>query len=682
MKTIKHLLLPCFLAVLTCCSDDVFAPQTEVTSAESNAVDYISMTVPGIEIADATTRSRFIDDGTELKFVWQENDAIGVVPMSGTPLYFPIQSENAQKNTAVFNGGDWALKTSSKYAAFFPINTKNQKTDIKHIVIDYTGQTQTNFMDYDFLATGAIQPKDGAVKFTMQRLSAILKIRVNVGANKHVRYFSLKAKYPVFEIKGNLDLSGTNPVYTAEVLSKSINTDLGTDFKSSGEDLMLYLMIPPTNLSGESLTIITNSDLGNAQEVTFTGMNFEAGKAYFIDAGVTYSSYIKNAQLISAAGLSDIAGSNGVNVLTNQERIMQVTKLNLSNTTDSKISDEIGFFRNLEELSCDKSTITSLDVSNNPALKKLNCNNTSLFSLDVSSNKALQELSCENDQLTSLDVSNNTLLEILSCGYNQLSSLDVSNNRALTELNCYWNQLYTLDVSNNPLKILTCSVNKLTSLDVSNNTLLTQLSCNGNQLTSLDVSNNSELKKLNCYGNKLISLNVSNNPNLQNLECNSNKLTSLDISSCTALKELAAGDNKFESLIIVGHSSLTWLSLGSNKDLTFLNCANNALKTLNVNNCNALTYLDCSMNYLTEITNFNTCTGLQQLYCFQNLMGTLNITSHTSLTKNNVYCGGQFTDENKTQYKLLTLTARAADTTSLRFTTTDTGNLNVSVVNQ
>ena len=97
MKTFKHLLLLCALVALAACSEDTLAPQSEVIPiAEGGSIDLISMVVPDIEIDDATTRSKLIDDGTELKFIWQENDAIGVVPMTGTPLYFPIQSENIQ----------------------------------------------------------------------------------------------------------------------------------------------------------------------------------------------------------------------------------------------------------------------------------------------------------------------------------------------------------------------------------------------------------------------------------------------------------------------------------------------------------------------------------------------------------------------------------------------------------
>ena len=59
----------------------------------------------------------------------------------------------------MFDGGDWALKANGKYAAFFPYNKEIAEKDIRTIPIDYTGQTQGNWMKYDFLATGAVQPR-------------------------------------------------------------------------------------------------------------------------------------------------------------------------------------------------------------------------------------------------------------------------------------------------------------------------------------------------------------------------------------------------------------------------------------------------------------------------------------------------------------------------------------------
>ena len=624
MKTLKNLLFLCSLAALTACSDDAYLPQSEVVpTAESGSVDYISMTVPDIEIDDATTRSKLIDDGTELKFVWQENDAIGVVPLNGRPLSFPIHSENAQGNTAVFDGGDWALKTDTKYAAFFPFDKNISEKDIRHIPIDYTGQTQANWMKYDFLATGAVKPKDGAVKFTMKRLSAILKIKAAFYANNNskIRYVTLVAPEPLFGAKGTLDLSGSEPVYTPENLTKFINTDIGVDKSLSSSSQMFYftfyLMIPPTDLSGKELKFIFNSDLGTAKEATFDGQNYEAGKAYSIIVSAS-DAFIRNSNLIAAAGLSDVANSKGVNAWAQRERILQVKRISVSNLNDPAVCDEIGFFRNLEELRCPGNKITYLDLSYNPKLTYFSCQTNQLTTLDVSNNTALTTLFCNSNKLNSLDVLNNTALEELHCYSNQLTSLDLSNNTKLTTLNCYSNQLTSLDLSKNTqLTTFSCNSNQLTSLDLSYNPVLVSLSCSNNHLTSLNVSNNTALKELYCYSNQLASLDVSNCPALTNLSCYSNQLTSLDVSKCPAL--------------------------------TNLSCYSNQLTSLDVSNCLALANFFCYSNQLTSL-DVSKNTALNTLSCFSNRLTSLNVSKCPLITWPKLGCGKQLDTSGNYQY--------------------------------
>ena len=105
-----------------------------------------------------------------------------------------------------------------------------------------------------------------------------------------------------------------------------------------------------------------------------------------------------------------------------------------------------------------------------------------------------------------------TELEELSCEYSGLTSLDVSKNTKLRTLNCACCHLAELNVSGcTVLERLTCYSNELKELDLKNNTKLRHLGCNNNQLTILDVSNNIELVTLNCSNNRLIELNVSSN---------------------------------------------------------------------------------------------------------------------------------------------------------------------------
>ena len=72
------------------------------------------------------------------------------------------------------------------------------------------------------------------------------------------------------------------------------------------------------------------------------------------------------------------------------------------------------------------------------ALTYLDCYSNQLTTLDLSNNPALDTLACTSNQLTTLDVSNNTALTVLRCGGNQLTSLDVrnGNNTNITTFTC------------------------------------------------------------------------------------------------------------------------------------------------------------------------------------------------------------------------------------------------------
>ena len=114
----------------------------------------------------------------------------------------------------------------------------------------------------------------------------------------------------------------------------------------------------------------------------------------------------------------------------------------------------------------------------------------------------------------------------LRCFNLELTSLDVSENPALERLEIDFNLLTDLDVSKNPvLTWLICSNNLLTSLDVSKNTVLTRLDFGGNNIITFDVSKNSALINLGCSNNSLKSLDVSGATSLSTLRCQYNQLT-------------------------------------------------------------------------------------------------------------------------------------------------------------
>jgi len=246
--------------------------------------------------------------------------------------------------------------------------------------------------------------------------------------------------------------------------------------------------------------------------------------------------------------------TNGDSLISFEEA-EAVTSLDVSNYGEGWYEEEgaasslagIEAFINLDTLYCSRNGLTSLDISNNIALRFLWCGGNDLTTLDVSNNNALTYLNvgcfhhgcADGNHLTSLDVSNNTALTHLSCAQNQLTTLDISANSALEYLSCEINQLTALDVSNNiALKLLKCGSNQLTGLDVTKNTALQYLICGQNYLINLDVSNNSSLTLFHCEDNQLTSLDVSANSVLHLLDCSENQLTSLDISHNSAITNL------------------------------------------------------------------------------------------------------------------------------------------------
>ena len=108
----------------------------------------------------------------------------------------------------------------------------------------------------------------------------------------------------------------------------------------------------------------------------------------------------------------------------------------------------IEYFKNLQSLTC-KPDFSSSSI--NPETGEWHLYNSAdeevvglLTSLDVSNNPALQYLDCRGNQLTSLELWDQGSLTILNTSFNNLTWLDVSNSLALTELSCCSNPLTVL----------------------------------------------------------------------------------------------------------------------------------------------------------------------------------------------------------------------------------------------
>ena len=345
----------------------------------------------------------------------------------------------------------------------------------------------------------------------------------------------------------------------------------------------------------------------------------------------------------------------------------------------------------------------------------------------------LEMLNCSNNKISTLDLRKNTKLKYLYCEKNSLTSVNLSGNTLLVTLHCFGNQLTSLTLSNNPnLKELLCYDNKLSSLVLNYNKELSTLLCDNNQLTSLDLTYNTNLKKLRCHANNLstIIMGGSSYPNLTDVQLDvSNKTLSFDThqtivnklptvsSSVSAyfepgyyileadvtkaqnkgwnvassgleayklsgiitdatfrnyvsdmscckfgwlIKSLAdkvydmdvsgksisnlTGISYFPSLrtLYCQNNTLTSLNVSSLTALMKLNCSGNRLTSLNVSSNNVLNVLECQNNQLTSLILPNASTTLSEVRCYGNRLKGNNMTNTVNSLPSRQYTDGKF----------------------------------------
>ena len=255
---------------------------------ESDVVKGISVTLSDFESADSKTRTAYsvIDGG--MKVTWAAGDTIGIFPNEGGQVEFPIQA-GTESNQAEFDGGGWALKSNSTYAAYYPYYYKNSIFGNKRIQLDYTGQTQiangstSHLGQYDYQATGGVKTNsEGFLNFQFKHLGALMVFHLTVPKAGVYTSLTLNSTEKVFVTKAELDISGSDPVLIPIETSNSFTLQLDNiKLASDKSQLNAYVMLAHTDLSKGLLELSLN---GSKDYLTkLSGHIIEAGKQYDIN---------------------------------------------------------------------------------------------------------------------------------------------------------------------------------------------------------------------------------------------------------------------------------------------------------------------------------------------------------------------------------------------------------------
>ncbi|MBR1542986.1 MAG: leucine-rich repeat domain-containing protein [Bacteroidaceae bacterium] len=265
------------------CSKDVIE---DSFIPDGQEVKRITVTLPEIEITsndDVSTRAEFKYEGSKLNFYWTADDVMGVFPEKGAQVDFPIGEKFAGLQSAQFDGGGWALKTSYSYAVYAPYDYYNR--DKTKIPMDYTGQTQKKANDFThlnkynyFSSTESIKPKNQELDFKVNYIGTVFWLAFNMPVDATLKEIRLISDNLPFITKAHLNISDEKPSFSPVVESQSISLKLNNIAVKANEATNFYLWVLPRNYFNSNITaeIVTTDDIVYETTLFAAGTNANA----------------------------------------------------------------------------------------------------------------------------------------------------------------------------------------------------------------------------------------------------------------------------------------------------------------------------------------------------------------------------------------------------------------------
>ena len=289
MTKIKWLLIGvASLFFLSSCND-------EKVISNNQLVRTISVTGQDFVDGDGIvgTRASYSVDGTGFHFTWTQGDTVGIYPVGGDQVAFPISSGEGSQ-TAQFDGGAWALRSSYSYAAYYPFSSRNYHIDETSLPVNYVGQSQNgngtlDGMDrFDYQASVATNPDaDGNVNISLKHLGCFVRIQLTMPMADTYKSVTLQSNNTPFVTSGTYDLTQETVAITPITTSSSITIKLNnTSTTADNKVLTIYAMMAPADLSSSEITITVTGTTYQSYSATVNGKNMQASKAYSYAATV------------------------------------------------------------------------------------------------------------------------------------------------------------------------------------------------------------------------------------------------------------------------------------------------------------------------------------------------------------------------------------------------------------
>lgn len=253
-------------------------------------VKSLSATVSDFEMdEDEMTRTSYVVSSTEgFVFSWALGDTLGIYPVGGNQVDFPI-SDGIGTKIAMFDGGSWALRSSYTYAGYYPYSANHYHNPQTAIPVNYAGQKQSGnnnlngLSDYDFMAAAPVGATlSGGVNLDLKHLGSFVRFQLTMPSASNYTSLTLTSSDVQFIETATFDLTSDAPALTPKTYSEKFTLALeNISTTLANQVITLYAMIAPVNQkTANNITVRVADDKGNTYSVVTTGKNLVAGKSY------------------------------------------------------------------------------------------------------------------------------------------------------------------------------------------------------------------------------------------------------------------------------------------------------------------------------------------------------------------------------------------------------------------
>lgn len=287
-KSLFLLLLP---FVCSCTSDEEIQILSNVADEE---ITKMTAVLPDWNLGDGYSRTSITTGSypTAPNPVWVTGDSIGIYPDEGDQLSFRIPQGGS--NTCIFDGGGWAMKSSSSYTAYSPFQRSYYYKDKKSLPVSMLGQIQkgndnaNHLGAYDIQVAKGDKPEQGSLTFQFERKVAL--VRMELKAPKAATWTSVTLESDaLFTAEAWMNLSLTTPTVNPKVQSNSIVLSFENIVTTSDDlDIIAYMMLLPVDLTNKNLSVSLTDSEGyiykSKASITNNKTNFTANAARWITA--------------------------------------------------------------------------------------------------------------------------------------------------------------------------------------------------------------------------------------------------------------------------------------------------------------------------------------------------------------------------------------------------------------